>query len=89
MASALLSEIPSSDRDERAISLWTFVHLRSPGFTPRDASDLLGRLNLAPDANPKEIAQHLGAELRDHGIAMKHVHLLQAAAKLLGHASPI
>lgn len=87
MATALRSEFPDSDRDERAISLWTFVHLRNPGFTPRDAYDLVSRLNLASDANPKDVARHLGAELRDHGLAMKHVYLLEAAAKLLGHTS--
>jgi hypothetical protein len=87
MASVLHSESPSGDRDGQAISLWTFVHLRNPGFTPRDAADLVGRLHLDPGASPKDLAEHLGAELRDHGIAMKHVHLLEAASRLLGHTS--
>lgn len=87
MASPLRSEFPPNDRAERAASLWTFVHLRNPGFSPNDALALLDRLSLAPDANPKDLARHLGAELREHGIAMKYTYLLEAAAKLLGHAS--
>lgn len=87
MASPFPSIFSEPSRDERAVSLWTFVHLRSPGFTPKDASALVGRLDLSSTANPKDLAAHLGAELRERGIAMKHVHLLEASARLLGHAS--
>ncbi len=69
----------------QATALWTFVHLKTPRFTSDAALDVVRQLMPFADETPKQLAKRLRAVLIKHGVALKHVHALDAAARLLGH----
>ena len=69
----------------QAISLWTFVHLKTPRFTSEAALDVVRHLRPVVGEDPKHLAKRLRKSLLEHGIALKHVNALDAAARLLGH----
>lgn len=70
----------------QAASLWTFVHLKIPRFTSEAALDVVRHLMPISGEDPKQLAKRLRKSLLEHGIALKHVNALDAAARLLGHA---
>ena len=73
--------------EAQAASLWTFVHLRTPGLTSADTVGLVREL--APSASEpiKSLATRLQRLLAGRGVAMKRIHALNAASCLLGHQS--
>lgn len=70
----------------QAAALWTFVHLKTPRFTSAVALDVIRQLKPIIGENPKQLAKRLRSALSEQGVALKHVHALDAAARLLGHA---
>ena len=70
----------------QAAALWTFVHLKTPRFTSTVALEVIRQLKPIAGENPKQLAKRLRVALSAQGVALKHVHALDAAARLLGHA---
>jgi hypothetical protein len=77
----------SSSEQFQAIALWTFVHLKTPRFTSEVALEVIRQLMPINDEDPKRLAKRLRAALRNHGVELKHVNALGAAARLLGQAN--
>ncbi len=75
------------DLHATAASLWTFVHLKVPRFTSEVALDVVKRLRPRPGDDPKVLAKRLRALLSEGGVSLKHTAALDAAARMLGHAS--
>jgi hypothetical protein len=77
---------PASEQFQAA-ALWTFVHLKTPRFTSEAALDVVRHLMPISGEDPKHLAKRLRTALLGHGIALKHVNALDAAARLLGHVN--
>lgn len=88
MTATVVASVDANPPSEQfqAVSLWTFVHLKTPRFTPEAALDVVRHLMPTADEDPKHLAKRLRKSLLEHGIALKHVNSLDAAARLLGHA---
>ena len=88
MTATVVASVNANPPSEQfqAVSLWTFVHLKTPRFTPEAALDVVRHLMPTADEDPKHLAKRLRKSLLEHGIALKHVNALDAAARLLGHA---
>ena len=88
MTATVVASVDANPPSEQfqAVSLWTFVHLKTPRFTSEAALDVVRHLMPTADEDPKHLAKRLRKSLLEHGIALKHVNSLNAAARLLGHA---
>jgi hypothetical protein len=73
--------------EAQAAALWTFVHLRTPRFDSKDALQVVQELGSSAHQDVKALARQLRTALTHKGVALKHTHALEAAARLLGHAS--
>jgi hypothetical protein len=80
---------PASPQDLQATAaaLWTFVHLKVPRFTSEAALKVVEGLRPQPDEDPKVLAKRLRKALSDTGVSLKHTAALDAASRILGHAS--
>lgn len=82
------AEVAQPLNDEaRAAALWTFVHLKTSHFASQDALHVVRELDLQVGEDPKSLARRLRRALASRGVAIKHSHALDAAARLLGMAS--
>ena len=88
MTATVVASVDANPPSEQfqAVSLWTFVHLKTPRFTSEAALDVVRHLMPTADEDPKHLAKRLRKSLLEHGIALKHVNSLDAAARLLGQA---
>lgn len=71
--------------EAQAAALWTFVQLRTPRLSSADALSVVRELAPASGEDVKTVAKRLRGLLLSRGIALKHTHALDAAARLLGH----
>jgi hypothetical protein len=71
--------------EQQALSLWTFVHTRVARFTTADALAVVSALGADPTEDIKALAKRLRVALTERGVALKHTHALDAAARLQGH----
>lgn len=71
--------------EAQAAALWTFVQLRTPRLTTADALSVVRELAPKPEEDVKTVAKRLRSLLSSRGVALKHTHALDAAARLLGH----
>lgn len=81
------SALEASSEQGQAFALWTFVHLKTPRFTSSTALDVIQQLAPRPEEEPKTVARRLREVLLKYGVALKQTAALEAAARLLGHAS--
>jgi hypothetical protein len=85
-SSAANGRIPLSP-EAQAAALWTFVQAKVTRFTPARALDVVKRLELDPNEDPRALAKRLAKALQDEGIKLKHTAALQAASRLEGYSS--
>jgi len=79
------AQAASHPPEAQAAALWTFVHLRTPRLTSADALSVVQELAPKADEDVKAVAKRLRSLLASRGVALKHTHALDAAARLLGH----
>ncbi|RIX73086.1 hypothetical protein [Acidovorax cavernicola] len=73
--------------EAQAAALWTFVQAKVTRFTSARALDVVKRLELGPNEDPRALAKRLVKALQDEGIKLKHTAALQAASRLGGYSS--
>jgi hypothetical protein len=79
--------VPSLSPESQAAALWTFVQLKAPRFSSADALAVIEELAVTPGEDVKTLTSRLRDAMAERGVTLKQAHALDAAARLLGHAS--
>lgn len=77
----------STTPEARAEALWRYIQVKAPSFTLDAARDVVARLNLSRDEDPKAIATRLRTLLQAYRVTLKHTNALHAVSNLLGFTS--